>query len=254
MATKFEIRFPAGEKTFQEKAARACFEEVGRLENELSRFKPGSDVCRVAGLPPRAPGVVGFDFFECLKISMQVYQESQGAFDPSLGKMDRLALQPEALTVWVKEEGIWLDFGAIGKGHALDVCASLLLEWGCRSFLVQCGESSALGFNAEIGAQPWTVGLREASHPPVELRNKAIGGSGLVFNGLHIVDPRTGKPAQMRKAAWALAPTAAEADAYSTAFMVMDEDAIKTLLAQKNELGALLMRDNGELVKFGKGF
>ena len=62
------------------------------------------------------------------------------------------------------------------------------------------------------------------------LANRSLSASGIAIRGEHIVDPATGKPAAGRFRAWALAPTGAESDALSTAFMIMSREAIREML------------------------
>jgi thiamine biosynthesis lipoprotein len=260
MAAEFSVLFPAGDGDYQARAARAAFDEADRLEAELSRFRETSDVSRVAALKPGSSCVVGPDFFECLEIALDVYRETRGAFDPSLGRMGDLVLEPESLRV---AGGVPLDFGAIGKGYALDRMAALLRDWGLDDFLLQAGSSSALARGgtgtSSVPVPPraphnhWTVSLRDPRDQSSILQTVtlapplfAIGGSGTALQGAHILDPRTGEPALKRPAAWALAPSAAQADALSTAFMVLEEADIRDLCAPQS-LRAVLMSDNGDL-------
>jgi thiamine biosynthesis lipoprotein len=127
-----------------------------------------------------------------------------------------------------------VDFGAIGKGYALDRMAAVLAEWDLPAALLSGGESTVLALDPPPGADGWTVGIRDPWRQSrgrlwrpdetlgsVVLRRCAFSGSGTAENGPHILDPATGRPVTGRPAAWAAAPGAAEADALSTAFMVM---------------------------------
>ena len=152
-----------------------------------------------------------------------------------------LKLDSEAGTVQFLRPGMEINLGAIGKGYALDRCAELLLERGVGDFLIHGGQSSILARGARGGpAGPnrgWCVALR---HPlkhdqrlaEVWLRNRALGTSGsgqqfFHYQGRrfgHILDPRTGLSVEGILSATVLAPTAALADALSTAAFVMGLD------------------------------
>jgi FAD:protein FMN transferase len=67
------------------------------------------------------------------------------------------------------------------------------------------------------------------------LKNCSLSGSGLAVKGQHIFDPRTGKPAQRLNRAWALAQTAAESDALSTACMVWDEVEMSAVVGESGD-------------------
>jgi thiamine biosynthesis lipoprotein len=152
-----------------------------------------------------------------------------------------------------------LNLGAIGKGFALDTAAALLSHrHGLQRALLQCGQSS---FYA-LGAPPrepagWKIALAHPCNPQqaiahITLRDRALGTSGaahqfFTHNGRrfgHILDPRSGRPAHRLLSATAIAPTAAEADALSTAFYVLGIDATRDFLLSRPRLGAILVRPN----------
>ena len=144
-----------------------------------------------------------------------------------------------ASTVRFRRAGLKLNFGAIGKGYALDRAAELLKrEWGIESALLQGGGSSMFG----LGAPPndlrgWPVAIRhpEPERPSlgtVYLKDRGFGTSAATFQFFefagksygHVLDPRTGRPAEGTESASCLAESAAEADAISTAFFVAGAD------------------------------
>ncbi len=152
-----------------------------------------------------------------------------------------LELDRETLSVRFARPGLEINLGSIGKGFALDRCAELLEAAGVHHFLLHGGSSSVLARGAhggtiagEADAEAWHVGVRHPLHPKrrlgqLRLANRALAtsGSGTQFflhEGRrygHILDPRTGWPAEGVLTASVLAPTAAEADALATAFYVM---------------------------------
>ncbi len=158
-----------------------------------------------------------------------------------------------------KTAGVELNLGAIGKGFALDTAAAVLRHrHGIGRALLQGGQSSFLA----VGAPPdhpagWKIAL---AHPCdagraiacIHLRDRALGTSGaanqyFVHNGRrygHILDPRSGRPANRLLSATAIAPTAAEADALSTAFYVLGPEATRDFIATRPRLGAVLVYPN----------
>ena len=126
-----------------------------------------------------------------------------------------------------------LNLGSIGKGYAVDRAGEILLEHGLIEWLIQGGHSSVLARGEHNGLPGWPVGLRNPLLPQrtlgtILLRDKALATSGTAvqhfrFQGKrygHIIDPRSGWPADSLLSVTVLAPTAAEADALSTAFFV----------------------------------
>jgi thiamine biosynthesis lipoprotein len=166
-------------------------------------------------------------------------------------------IDPQARTVRFLQPGMELNLGSIGKGYALDRAAERLLAAGVGDFLLHGGQSSVLARGSRrsgTGRDGWTVGI----HDPLRrgrrigrlrLRDRALGTSGSANQSFrhggrryaHILDPRTGWPAEGVWSATVLAPTAAEADALSTAFFVMGADAAFRYCRTRPELAAVLV-------------
>jgi FAD:protein FMN transferase len=151
-------------------------------------------------------------------------------------------------------EGVELNLGGIGKGYALDRCAARLEEAGVGDFLVHGGKSSILARGVRQGLEGWTISLRHPLRPEwrlgdILLRDRALGTSGaanlyLHFQGRrlgHVLDPRTGWPAEGLLSATVLAPTATEADALATACYVMGREEVEELCERKPDISAILV-------------
>lgn len=127
-----------------------------------------------------------------------------------------------------------LNLGGIGKGYALDRAGQFLSESGLENWLFSGGFSSLLarGQHHQLGG--WPVGIRNPLFPDqllgtILLKDRALSTSGSGVQSFrhagkrygHILDPRTGWPVEGMLSVTVLAPTAAEADALSTAFFVL---------------------------------
>lgn len=167
-------------------------------------------------------------------------------------------LDPNRLTVELDHAGVEINLGAIGKGYALDRCAQQLLEAGVADFLIHGGQSSVLAWGTQLGAphgeKGWSVGLRHPLRPErrlaeIMLRGRAMGTSGTGTQSFHhqgrryghILDPRTGQPAEGVYSATVLAPTAAEADALATAFYVMGPEVAVEHCRGREELSMIMV-------------
>ena len=164
-------------------------------------------------------------------------------------------------TVRYRAEGLEINLGAIGKGYAIDRAIQRMgKEYGVGSTLVQGGLSSmyALGAPSE-DEEGWLVGIQSPFDPTrpvatVRLRDRALGTSATnrqYFETAgrrcgHILDPRTGRPAQTDLAsATVLAADAATADGLSTAFYVMGLDKVRGFCHNHPDIAALLVLQPG---------
>jgi FAD:protein FMN transferase len=171
--------------------------------------------------------------------------------------MDGVALDETMRTVAFRRPGLGVNLNSIGKGYALDRMAELLDENGVDDYLLHGGRSSVLARGDHPGSSPgsgWTIGLRHPLRPSerlceFSLQNQSLStsGSGTQFfrrRGRrygHILDPRTGRPAEGIFSATVIAPTAAVADALSTAFYVMGPEKTADFCARRTDLAALLV-------------
>lgn len=289
MATTFEIVVVHEDERYAAQAAAAAFEEVDRLEAELSRFIENSDVSRINNFFSGEPLLLGLPAFDCLEISGRMYEQTKGAFDITIGSLlkcwrnddgslrtpaeeelslarkktgtDLLRLNAAEHTVEVLAEGVQVDLGGIGKGYAVDQVAKLLREWSIDVALIHGGYSSVLTLDSPADMKGWPVTL---SHPgrgkrtleKVHFHGRALSGSG-VRKGGHIIDPRTSRPVKGKLAAWSATPDAATGDALSTAFMVFEPDEIEEYCRLHPEVLAMVILEakegrKEEILRFGR--
>lgn len=167
-----------------------------------------------------------------------------------------LVLDAERHTVKFSREGVEINLGAIGKGYAVDRCAESLAAAGVSNYLFHAGNSSVLarGGNASRNDGAWSVGVRNPLKPErylgellVRERALSTSGSGTQFfirEGKrygHILDPRTGWPVEDVLSTTVLAPTAAEAEALSTAFYVLGPETTERLCSQFAKVGCVML-------------
>jgi len=277
MATTFELLIVHEDERYAAQAAMAAFDEVDRLELELSRFLENSDITRINNLSTNQPLQLGLDTFGCLKIAERVYTETNGAFDITIGTLlkcwrnddgsprnpspkeidiarmrtgtNLIKLNEAEHTITLSASPMQIDLGGIGKGYAVDRVAELLREWSIDVALISGGYSSVLALDAPPGKDGWPLtmtnpsGSKEILARP-SLRDGALSGSG-VQKGGHIIDPRTARAVKAKRAAWSSAPDAAIADALSTAFMIMGLDEMKKYCSRHPDTLAMVILEDG---------
>jgi thiamine biosynthesis lipoprotein len=238
MATQFQARLAGGERNYAAQAAQAAFALTDELESQLSRFRANSDIVQLGQLEPGEKLRVSEPVFTCLEIVKKLELATQGAFSITAAARKTQAVQPQwslrpgQFSVRCDSGRLEFDLGAIGKGFALDRMAEILREWDCPAYLLVAGGSSTLAGDTPSGTPGWSCGLGDdSSRQRYWLKNCSLSGSGLTVQGQHILDPETGIAGHQRSRAWALADTAAESDALSTAAMVLSETEVSRVAA-----------------------
>lgn len=271
MATVYEVYTAHADAGYAAQAAQATFDLVDRLERELSRFLPNSDITRINHLGAGDSTRVTASTLECLVIARHMFDVTGGAFDVSIGSgLPSLDLDAENSVVRATTGGVRLDLGGIGKGYAVDLMAELLEEWGVHDSLVHGGYSSVLALEPLAGSDGWPLTLSDPAVSSrvlarLSVRQTALGASG-VRKGDHIVDPRTHEAVRGRRAAWVAVPrppapaganseqhhrvaAAAVTDALTTACMLLKLDEIEALCSNTPGLEAWILEDT-ELLHF----
>jgi thiamine biosynthesis lipoprotein len=218
MATEFEIAFPVAETSSRRSAvAEEALELVRECEARWSRFRSDSYLAFLEREASRRAVVLDADAFELFDVALRVWRESEGAFDiawrSEQGNSAAIELDRAARTLRFQAP-LALDFGALAKGHALDLAREHLAESGVERALLHGGTSSI----AAIGSG-WKVALAGSARV-LELSDESLSVSGQRGRA-HVVDPRTRAPVERAGLAWARAGSGLVAEAWSTAALVL---------------------------------
>ena len=251
--------------TTDEPATQAAFDEVFKafdhLDNLLSVWKAGSDVLALNAAAGEHPVRVSRDTLDVLAIAHQVSEWTDGAFDVTFGaltdvwKFDHdqdgtvptekqirarlplvnyraLILDEGAGTAFLRQKGMRVHLGGIGKGYAVDRAVALLRERGVKDFTIQAGGDLYAG--GSHGDRPWNLGIadpRAPNGPPfamLELRDRTFSTSGdyersFMKDGVryhHILDLSTGQPARGCRSVTLVTTRAVIADALAKGVLV----------------------------------
>jgi len=281
MACRFEVML-SSEDAGHVGAARAALDEADAVESLLTVFRETS---AVADLNRRAADDdvdVDAGLFTLLVRSHELHEETDGAFDVTSTPLSRcwgflmrqgqlpaddavqqardrvgmphVHLDPEHQTVRFARRGMEINFGAIGKGYALDRMASMLRAGGVRRALLSAGRSSVVALGGR--GHGWQVDLRPrlASRLVGRLwiRDGGVGTSGtgeqfFEIDGKrygHVIDPRTGHPAAGVLGATVVTSDGASADALSTAFFIGGPSLAERYCAGHADTMAVLVLDD----------
>lgn len=288
MGSVLDMTLPAVDPGDGDEILRAAFAEASRIERLLSVFDPASELSRLNREAARGPVVVDMEVMWLLEQAGRLSNVSGGAVDATVSPLTRLwrsrdhrqggvlgapssetirsqlahvgfhrvRLDARNSTVAYETPGVQLEFGAMGKGYAVDRVVRTLVAAGVSSALVDFG-STTYALGRPPGEEAWRVGIRHPRNAnrvvsTVRLGDCAISTSGddqqaNFIDGVrygHIIDPRTGWPAGEAVAATVIAPTALQADALSTAvFVAGQRDGIALL--RRRGLGGVITTQSG---------
>ncbi len=269
MNTIFEIIIDREDKEYAGQAAAAAFQEIDKLEEELSRFLPNSEVTRINNLKKNQSLKINIDVFELLVISNYIYTITGGIFDITAGKiiehwktknknvtlnslnkkvgMDKILLDKKHYTLTVLSNNTALDLGGIGKGFAIDKATDLLKEWEIENAVIHSG-STVKSIGHLENNNGWPVTISNPGNPgqtiaKVLLKDSSLSGSGKQ-KGTHIINPITSLPVAERAGAWAMAESAAISDAMSTTFMIIPVEQIEQFCKIHNHIAGLIIQNS----------
>jgi FAD:protein FMN transferase len=288
MGNNFTITVVAEDKEFALQNIEIAIAEIRRIEQLFTTFKTDSQTNLINGNAGIKPVKVDAEVFNLIERSIGISRITQGAFDISYGSIDKslwnfdksmtelpskeqalkmvhlinyknIILDKEKRTVFLKEKGMRIGFGGIGKGYAAEMAKNKLMENN-----VQSGIINASGDLTSWGLQPngkqWTIGIANPDHPTaafsyLEISGKAVATSGnyekyILINGKkysHTIDPKTGLPITGIKSVTVISGNAEFADAMATPIAVMGIEAGLYMVNQIPELYCIIIDDNNKI-------
>jgi thiamine biosynthesis lipoprotein len=292
LTSPFEMTVVAKDTIEGNKFIDAAITEVSRIENLVSDWKPEtqiSDVNRNAGIKPIK---VDEEVFQLIKRAIKVSQLTDGAFDISYAAMDKIwkfdgsmtaMPSPESIkksvekvgyekiildnankTVFLRDVGMKLGLGGIAQGYIADQIRELLKTMGCTSGIANVsGDIAAWG--KQPSGKPWTIAIVNpmnktkifATFPMVDSSVETSGTyeKYVVFNGIrysHIINPKTGYPAQGIVSVTVFAKQTEMADVLAKGVFLFGVDAGINLINQIKGVECIVVDANGKIF-FSKG-
>jgi len=286
MGTVVEITVVARDEERAEEAMTAAFKEIRRLEEIMSTYIPSSDISRVNAAAGLSPVKVNRDLILVVKKALEFAHLSGGAFNIALGpaidlwnvtESDRIPSDQEleairpltdlknilvddiSDTLFLKEKGMRINLGGIGKGFAADYAYNVLLRHGIRSGIIAVAGDLRV-FGKRPDGSTWNIGIKhprkkEGIMAQVHLSDMAISTSGdyerfFIKNGIryhHVLSPDTLHPSRGNQSVSVIAQDSTTADAISTAIFAMDPEKGFKLLKSLPEVEGIIMGDDGHI-------
>lgn len=275
--------------TLSWQAIEAGIEEVKRIESLISSWDPASQTSQINRMAGTQAVKVELELFNLIRRALKVAALTEGAFDPTFAAIDqvwmfdgsmqdlpteeeihhsvakidykKVILSPEDTTVWLAEAGMKIGFGAIGKGYAANRARHVMQQMGVQNGLVNAG-GDLIAWGKKEAEKDWQIGIADPEHRDqmiawLNISGLAVVTSGdyerfVMIDGLrygHIIDPRTGYPSKGLSSVSIICPDAELADALATAVFVLGEEKGLTLINQLRGIEALLITDEGEILK-----
>jgi thiamine biosynthesis lipoprotein len=285
MGNRFELSVIAENELWADKRIDEAVNEIRRIERLLTTFDESSQtnlINRNAGI---APVKVDREVFDLISRSKKISEITQGAFDITYGSVDKklwnfdklmtalpdpqiakqlvrlinyenIVLDEDNSAVFLKEKGMRIGFGGIGKGYAAERAKALLKQRGVESGIVNAaGDLTAWGYQPD--GKPWTIGIADpnSAHHPfsyLNITNTSIATSGnyekyIILNGKrysHTINPKTGLPVTGIKSVTIISPNAEIADAMATPVIIMGTEVGLNMINQIKELACIIVDDD----------
>ena len=288
MGNRFEISVVGDDEVWAEEKIGLAVNEIKRIEKLLTTFSEDSqtnEINRNAGIQPVK---VDEEVFNLIKRSLKISALTQGAFDITYGSIDKslwnfdvnmkalpdkktaqesvklinyrnVILDEAAQTVFLKEAGMRIGFGGIGKGYAADCAKNILKQQNVQSGIVNAS-GDLITWGTQPDGRPWTIAIANPDQKmqpfsTLNISNMAIATSGnyekyAVINGkkyAHTIDPKTGMPVSGIKSVSIICPSAELADAMATPVMVMGVKVGLDLMNQLQQIACVVIDDHNQV-------
>ncbi len=284
MGNRFEISVVGPNENWCSDKINLAIEEIKRIERLLTTFSTDSVTFQINENAGNKPIVVPDEVFNLIERCQMISKITQGAFDISYGSLDKkfwnfdtqmtslpdpetakksvalinyenIILDKENKTVFLKNKGMRIGFGGIGKGYAAEMAKKVLLQNGVESGIVNAsGDLTAWG--TQENGQAWTIGVANPNHrndifSTFKITNKAVATSGnyekfVIINNKkysHTIDPKTGYPVSGIKSVTIIAENAEIADALATPVTVMGIEVGMDFINQLKHIGCIIIDD-----------
>lgn len=288
MGNQFLLSAVSADGHVAEAALQKAIAEIRRIEALLTTYSEESQTANINRMAGIAPVKVDAEVFALIRRAGKISELTQGAFDLSYGSIDKrlwnfdtgmkalpgkaearravrlinfrnIELDEAAGTVFLKQEGMRIGFGGIGKGYAADRAREVMVNEGIESGVVNAS-GDLVAWGTQPDGRPWSIGIADPARrgqpfSALPVVNGAVATSGAyekfaLIDGRrysHTIDPKTGLPVSGIESVTILAPAAELADALATPVMVMGRKAGLHLVNQLSGIGCILVDETGQL-------
>lgn len=287
MGSDFEITVVAKTQLEADKQIAIAIGEISRIEALISSWKPTSETSNINKNAGVSPVKVSKELFNLIQRALQISNLTDGAFDISYASMDKLwkydgsmtqipskeaikksvakvgyqdiIVDPQNSTVFLKNKGMKIGFGAIGKGYAADKAKKLLISNGVSGGIINAsGDINSWG--SKPSGSSWQVAItnplnKNKAFAMLPIKDAVVTSGNyekyVTFNSRrysHIIDPRSGYPSQGIISVTVFAPKAELADALATSVFVMGVETGIDRINQLKAVECIIITDTGNII------
>lgn len=270
-----------------EKAVKEAIQKMAVIDQAANSYSENSEITQLNKASGKQPVALSEDLFNLLDYSLEIAEQTGGAFDPTVGPLVELwqtaeleqtlpskeqiqetlqlvnyknvIMNSDSLTAFLLQPGMSIDLGAITKGFAVEKGMAILKEHGISNAMIRAG-----GNVYTIGTKPdgskWQIGIRDPLHPQrtigyLEPIDQVVDTSGNYeqFFTLddksygHIIDPHSGYPADKAASCTIITDRPALADALSTAALILGANEGLKLLERIPDTEGIMVSSDGQL-------
>ncbi|MCB0401755.1 MAG: FAD:protein FMN transferase [Flavobacteriales bacterium] len=262
--------------------------ESERVEKMISSWDENSQTSWINKNAGIQAVKVDDELFQLIKRSLKISDLTDGAFDISFASIDKhwkfdrsmtalpdevelkksvalinyknIVLDEANHTVFLKNKGMKIGFGAIGKGYVADKTAQLMKDMGVKSGMVNAG-GDLIAWGNGYGNEKWKVGIADPDKEKgiiswLDIQDMAVVTSGdyerySMIDGVryaHIINPKTGYPVTGLKSVTIVCKNAEVADALATSVFVLGQQKGLELINQLRDVECILVNDQNGMV------
>lgn len=288
MGNQFEISILADDENFAFNSIDLAIAEISRIEKLFTTFSSESITYQINENAGIQPVIVPSEVFNLIFRCQMISKMTQGSFDISYGSIDKrfwnfdinmtslpdkelakksvelinyenIILNKNDQSVFLKNKGMRIGFGGIGKGYAAECAKNVLILNGIESGIVNAaGDLTTWGFQED--GKAWTIGIadpnkKENIFSSFKITNRSVATSGnyekfVLIDGKkysHTIDPKTGFPISGIKSVTIIAENAELADALATPVTVMGIKVGLDFINQIPNVSCIIIDDNDKM-------
>lgn len=292
MGSRFELVAIHDHSLLRDESIQLAINEIQRIEALISSWDANSETSIVNEKAGIQPVIISEELFNLIERTIKISNLTGGAFDISFNSItpvwvfdgsiinppDSLAiaasiqkinfrniiLDRNQLTVFLKEKGMKIGFGAIGKGYAANRAKNIMQDHGIKHGMVNAG-GDLITWGKQENGDNWQIGIADPSKEKEYIAWLGITDMSVVTSGNyekfviiegrkygHIIDPKTGWPVSGIKSVTLVSPDAELSDALATAVFVLGKDDGLSLVNRLKNVECLIVDEQNKIWTSGQ--